>query len=369
MNFLNFWKSFFLPIQLGFGGGGGGGAPTTSTTNTSNLPEYVKPYVENMLSSAQSQIYNDDMTTFRPYQAYSANPNDYVAGFSPLQQQAQQTVSNMQVPGQFGQASGLAGMSGMGQAGLGMQAAGAGQQFANQATSPMATQAYMSPYMQNVVDYQKSQALRDYQLGQPKMQAAAVGQGAFGGNRLALQQSEAQRNLMGQLQGIQATGSQEAFKNAQAQQQFGAQLGLQGLQAGMTGLSGATQAASTLGSLGQSQLAGEQSIANLQAQQGLTQQQQEQQKINQAIQDYATAQQYPFMQLSVMNSLLRGLPLQSTTTQSYQAAPSTASQLAGLGLTGAAAYGLAKKKGGMIEEKKGSGLAALELNRLMSKKS
>jgi hypothetical protein len=32
-------------------------------------------------------------------------------------------------------------------------------------------------------------------------------------------------------------------------------------------------------------------------------------------------------------------------------------------------YGMAKKKGGKIEEKKGSGLAALELDRLMGKKS
>ena len=102
---------------------------------------------------------------------------------------------------------------------------------------------------------------------------------------------------------------------------------------------------------------------------GQQQQAQEQQKINQAIQDYATAQQYPFMQLSIMNSLLRGLPLQSTSTQSYQAAPNTLSQLSGLGLTGAAMYGMTKKKGGKIEEKKGSGLAALELDRLMGKKS
>jgi hypothetical protein len=41
--------------------------------------------------------------------------------------------------------------------------------------------------------------------------------------------------------------------------------------------------------------------------------------------------------------------LQSVTTQSYQAAPSAISQISGLGLTGAAAYGLAKKEGGIIE--------------------
>jgi hypothetical protein len=259
-------------------------------------------------------------------------------------------------------------MAGLGSLGVAGQAAGAGQRFANQATDPRQTAAYMSPYMQNVVDYQKSQALRDYQIGQPMMQAKAVGQGAFGGNRLALQQSEAQRGLMSQLQGIEGTGAQQAFQNAQAQQQFGANLGLQGYGAALQGLGQANQAAGTLGTVGGQQLQGQQAIIGTQAQMGAAQQQQEQQKINQSIQDYATAQQYPMMQLGTMNAMLRGLPLQQQTTQQYQAAPNQLSQLSGLGLTGAAMYGMAKKKGGKIEEKKGSGLAALELDRLMGKK-
>ena len=65
---------------------------------------------------------------------------------------------------------------------------------------------------------------------------------------------------------------------------------------------------------------------------GAQMQAQEQQKINQQIQDYATQQQYPFMQLGIMNSLLRGLPLQTTTTQSYQAQPALGQQALGLGL-------------------------------------
>jgi len=338
MNFLKFWVSFFTPISFSFGGGGGGGQPTTSTTNTSNLPEYVKPYVENMLGSAQTQIYNDDMTTFRPYQPYSSDVNDYVAGFSPLQQQAQQATANLQTPDQFSQGSGLAGIAGMGSLGLAGQAAGAGQQYAQQAQDPNAMRGYMSPYMQNVVDYQKSQAFRDYQIGQPKMQSAAVGQGAFGGNRLAIQQAEAQRGLMSQLQGIEATGAQKAFEDATKQQQFGANLGMQGIQAGLQGLGQVTQSANALGNLGTAQLGAQTGIINAQTQQGAAQQAAEQQKINQAIQDYATAQQYPMMQLSMMNSLLRGLPMQNTTTQQYQAQPGTAQQALGLGLGALGAY-------------------------------
>jgi len=348
------------------GGGGGGQAPPTQTySQTSNVPEYARPYVENMLQSTQAQIYNDDMTTFRPYQAYSANPEDYVAGFSPLQQQAQQSAYNLQTPGQFGVGSQMAGMSGIGSMGLAGQASQTGQNFAQQATNPYATQAYMSPYMQNVVDYQKQSALRDYQAAQPMRQAKATAAGAFGGSRQAIESSEAQRSLNSQLQGIEATGAQNAFQNAQAQQQFGANLGLQGLQTGLQGYGQAGQAASTLGSLGNQQLAAQQGIIGTQSQMGGQQQALEQQKINQAIQDYATAQQYPMMQLGMMNAMLRGLPLQQSTTQQYQAAPSAVSQLSGLGLTGAAMYGMAKKNGGKISEKEGSDLADLRLHKLL----
>lgn len=396
MNFLKLFKSFFFDqFMLGFGGGGGG-APTTNTTQTSNIPEYAKPYVTNMLTATQQQLFEGtptegggmDITGFKPYTPYSANPADYVAGFSPLQQQAQQGAGQLQTPGQFGAATQMAGAAGMGAmgaqrqgqmlgrqalgygaqgagiGGLGVQAAqqgfGAGEQFARQATDPYATQAYMSPYMQNVVDYQKGQALRDYQIAAPMRAAKAVGQGAFGGSRQAIESAEAQRNLMGQLQGIEAQGAQQAFQNAQAQQQFGANLGLQGLQAGygglglglqgaqaglsgvqgaigagqygLAGLGQATQAASTLGSLGGAQLGAQKDIIGLQNQMGTAQQQQQQQIINQAIQDYATQQQYPMMQLGFMSNMLRGLPMQASSTQMYQAAPSTAQQVAGLGL-------------------------------------
>jgi len=322
------------------GGGSGGGSPQPSVTNTqtSNVPEYARPYVENMLASTQKQIYNDDMTGFRPYQPYSTDPSNYVAGFSPLQQQAQAATANLQTPDQYGAGSSLAGMAGLGSLGIAGQAAGVGQQYNQMAQDPRTMQGFMSPYMQNVVDYQKQSALRDFQVAQPMRQAQATAKGAFGGSRQAIENAEAQRNLNTQLQGISATGSQKAFEDAQRQQQFGAQLGLQGYGAALQGLGQAGQAAGTLGQLGTQQLGAQQNIINLQSQAGAQQQAQEQQKINQSIQDYATAQQYPYMQLGIMNSMLRGLPLQSSTTQMYQAQPSTGQQLMGYGLGALGAY-------------------------------
>jgi hypothetical protein len=338
------------------GGGGGGGQPTQTTSYQTNIPEYARPYVENMLESTQKQIYTDDMGGFRPYKPYSTDVNNYFAGFSPMQQQAQQATAGLQTPGQYGTATGLAGMSGMGGLGLAGQMAGAGQQYAQQATNPNAVQSYMSPYMQNVVDYQKMQAVRDYQMAAPMRARAAVGAGAFGGSRQAIESAEAQRNLMSQLQGIEGQGRQSAFQQAQQAQQFGANLGLQGQQGALGGLGAATQAAGALGQLGGQQLGAQKEIIGLQSQMGKEQQALEQNKINQAIQDYAIAQQYPFMQLGMMNAMLRGLPLQTQTTQLYQAQPSMLQQGIGLAGAGASLFGGGRAAGGAIKEYRQGGI-------------
>ena len=338
------------------GGGGGGGQPTQTTSYNTNIPEYAKPYVTGMLEATQKQIYNDDRTSFRPYTPYSTDVNNYFAGFSPLQQQAQYESARMQQPGQFALGSGLAGAGGVGSLGLAGQAAGLGGQYAQMAQDPRAMQGYMSPYMQNVVDYQKSQALRDYQIASPMRARQAVGAGAFGGSRQAIMEAEAQRSLGSQLQGITATGSQKAFEDAQRQQQFGAQLGLQGLQTGLQGLGQVGQMGATLGQLGSQQQAADIARQNQMSMMGKQQQDLEQQKINQAIQNYAIQQQYPMMQLGFMSNMLRGLPLQAQTTQLYQAQPSTTQQAVGLLGAGASLFG--RKEGGAIKEYREGGIAS-----------
>ena len=198
-------------FRLYIGGGGGGQQqqqPTTQTVQQTNLPAWAQPYSEQLLGKAQALT----DTNQNDYQSYGG---ERLAGFTPMQQQAFGNIANMQVSPQTGQATGLAGMAGLG--GL-----GAGQNYMNMATSPAATQAFMSPYMQNVVDWQKQQAIMDYGRALPGMGAQAAQAGAFGGSRQALQQSEAQRNLQNQLAGIGATGAQNAFQQAQQAQQFGA---------------------------------------------------------------------------------------------------------------------------------------------------
>jgi len=278
----NGWTSAMTRTPyMGGGGGGGQPGPTTNYSQTSNIPDYAEPYVHSMLGATQKQMFTLDdanqVTGFQEYKPYSTNVNDYVAGFSPLQQQAQQSAYNLQTPGQFAPATGLAAASGMG-------SLGAGQQYASNVTNPGLMQSYMSPYQQNVTDVAKMAAIREAKMADTANKLGSARQGTYGGAREILGRTERERNLLSNLSNIQAQGSQSAYDKAMQSQQFGANLGMQGY-----GQSG--QAAATLGGLGSQQLAAQQGVIGTQAAQGLTQQQQEQTKINQAIQDYATQQQ------------------------------------------------------------------------------
>ena len=323
-------------IYGGGGGGGGSPGPSTTTSYNTNIPEYAQPYVENMLNAAQAQIYKPDMTGFNEYKPYSNNGADYVAGFSPMQQQAQSSAANMQVPGQYG-------VAGMQTYGLTNQMANTGRNFQQQATNPNAVQSYMNPYLQASLNPQLQEIQRQYGITGTQEQGQATQAGAFGGSREALMASENQRNKNMAMNQAIGQGYNNAFNNAQSQMNTGAQLGLQGQQAAMGG-------ASQLANIGGQQLNAQQGIANLQNTMGGQQQAQQQQIINQDIQNYATAQQYPYMQMGVLNSMLRGLPMQSTTTASYQAQPSIGMQATGLLGAASSLYGKTAREGGSVDD-------------------
>ena len=368
--------------------GGGGGGATTTNTNTSNIPEYARPYVETMLGSAQKELFNYDTqvdpvtgettqvpTSLKGYTPYSTDMNAYVAGPSDLQKQAYQSAAGMGPTAQNDIASGMAAQAGM-------QALGTQydpMMARSQNFGMGAAQQYMSPYAMSALAPTLQEQARQSAIQGQQLQAKAVGQGAFGGSRQGLEQAENARNL-GMLQNKTLTeGMNTAYNNAQAQfnadqarnmqaqqanigqQQFGANLGMQGL-------STALNSANQLGTLGQNQFNQQTGAINLQNTLGGQQQATEQSKINQQIQNYANQQQWAMQQLGNMSNLLRGLPMQSTTTQSYQAAPSTASQLAGVGTALAGAAGKTAKSGGSvknIKKRPNAGLAAGALNKAM----
>ena len=84
-------------------------------------------------------------------------------------------------------------------------------------TQPGAASAYMSPYMQSVVDIQQREAQRQADIASTKRGAQFAQAGAFGGGRQAIENAEAARNLAMQKGDIQSTGLQSAFKSAQEQ--------------------------------------------------------------------------------------------------------------------------------------------------------
>lgn len=90
---------------------------------------------------------------------------------------------------------------------------------------------YMSPYMQAVVEDQKSQAIQDFERQAASRDAAAVQAGAFGGSRQAVQEALAEESLQDKLGSIGATGAQAAFQ--EAQQQFERDRAAQERQLGM----------------------------------------------------------------------------------------------------------------------------------------
>ena len=330
-------------------------------TNVS-IPDYAKPYVEDLLGQAQG--YTD--VNARPYEQYMG---DRVAQFSPLQQQSYQNAALMQTAPQLADATALAGMSGLGA--LNTQYtfrpsdfnAAFGAATTRDAQGNVTGNTMMNPYMQNVVERQQADARRQSDITRQIQDAQAARSGSFGGSGRLLANNQINANLARQQGDIQAQGLNTAYNQAMGQyntqnqlnaqqQQYGAGLGLQGLQT-------ANQAASNLANIGQTQYGQNMGLLNVQNQFGGQQQQQVQNVLNNQYQDYLNYQNYPYKQLGFMSDMLRGLPLTQQSSTIYQQPPSMVSQVAGLGLTGAA---LMKAKGGTIDSnERPAGLADLAI--------
>jgi len=311
---------------------GGSPSPPSQPTMTSQvtIPEYAQPYMERLLGKTEA-------LTESPYQAYGG---ERISQITPEQQAARAEVSGLGTPGQFGVGTGMIGAGGLSSLGYGQQAAGAGQQYMGMATDPTQVQAFMSPYQQAVTDVQKQAAAREAQMAQMKANLGSARQGTYGGARQALAYAERERGLLDRLNQIQAEGSQRAFEAAQKAQQFGSELGLRGLQTGVTAAGQAAQAGQAMGQLGAAEQ--QANIDRLKAQEafGAMTQQQRQQALDLAYQDFLAQQQYPYKQLGFMSDLLRGSAnLAGTGGKTvYEPPPSLAQQVVGPGLLGLGIY-------------------------------
>ena len=316
------------------GGGSGGGGATTSTTYTSNLPEYARPYFERMMERAETE-------SNQPYVEYK---KDRIAGFTPDTQAgfditrsvATGGVPEMNTAGQMVQGAAERGLT-------------AGDYKSNPITQSAFGQAqaeqYMSPYMTEVLERQKSAAVRDFQEGRPSRETQAIKSGAFGGYRSAIQEGVAERGLQNRMADIEATGRQKAYESAQAQYERdrAASMQAQGmteqqrLAAAQYGLAGAglgLQAGTAMGQLGAMRQGLTLQQAQALQQQGGVQQQQGQKSLDLDYQDFLNQQGWDKQQINYLSQIMRGVPVQPQQVVSQYQTVNPYAQLAGLGIAG-----------------------------------
>lgn len=379
---------------------GGGGGSTTSTVHQSSLPEYARPYYENLMGQAEA-------VAGEPYIPYGG---PRIAGFDDDTMAAHQGVRDVNVYGD------PANLAAQGYASLGTsQALGTSYDPWQIFNTHMAAniygsdvtpdeyllggqgsfdadtmRQYMSPYMDAVTDRMKEQAILDARRAKVLRDDEYTRAGAYGGSRQAVGDYLAEEGLLDRLSDIQATQTQQAFENAQMQFERDRAAGIQAgstdlgamLQAGIanqgnfleaqrlaeqsrqytsgldyqtqlaneqnrqaaaqTALQGAQtglQGAGVLGGLG-SQFQSDW-LTRLQALGGVGAEQSAltQRMLDQAYEDFLNQRDYPRQTLGWLSGILQGVPVnpQSNVIQ-YQPAPNPYSQLLGLGLGGAGLY-------------------------------
>ena len=305
-----------------YGGGGSKSAPAPAATSTvvekAEFPPELRPFITDILEKAQAQ------EQARLAAGYPVYPGPRIAQFTPEERAAQAGIVSLvgsQEP-TFDIAKGLT-------------AAGTG------AATAETIGERMSPYMQQVVDIEKREAERAADARRQQLAAQAVGSRAFGGSREAFMQSELDRNLQQQLGDIQARGQQAAFQQAQQafEQQKQRQLAGGQQMAGMAPIQSGVQF-KELGAL-----------AGI----GEQQRQQQQKALDLGFQQFREEQTYPEASLQQYQSIIRGFPLQPTTTQTQQSilpTPSLGQQLIGMGTGALGLAGAAKtlfKEGGPLK--------------------
>jgi len=227
-------------------------------SESSTLSEWAGPYVTGMLGQTQALAQ-------QPYQVYQG---PQTAGASDLQSKIFQGLGSLSYPSTLGKS------------------------FTDQATA----QQYMNPYLQSALQPQLDELRRQSQITQMQNAAKATSQGAFGGSRQALMDTETQRNLLDQMNKTVGQGYATAYDKAM--QQFNTEQG---------------QA---------------KTLSDMLSEAGKTQRDIEQQGITADYNEFLAQRDYPQKMLQFQQSMLQNLPI---STISY--APGQQSTLGSLSST------------------------------------
>ena len=309
---------------------------TSTVVSKTELPKYQEKFLKDLLA-----------TTKDIGGAPIDIPAAQVAGLTPAQQEAIRLgfagVGGYAPMMQAGEASLGAGAGAIAQ-GIGTALSGApllAQTVG--AYDPQSYQAFMDPYMEEVVQTAQADIARQGDIAQQNIGAQAVRGGAFGGSRQAVAEQELQRNVADQMArtGAQLRSAgfqqaqqqaQNAFQNQMARQQSAAQLfgalgqgvGALGGQLAKTGLS---QAA-----LGESAQAAQQRDINALMSLGGLEQAQAQAELDVGRASALEQAYEPYQRVGFMSDIFRGVPTsQSTTQTSSTPDPSFLQQALGFG--------------------------------------
>lgn len=278
---------------------GGGGTPTQVTK--SEIPSWIQqPIQENIQLAGQLAA--------RPYEAYQGQT---VAGFSPMQQAAQQYATQG--------------------VGYSLPAYAQAQQVAAQETGYQAPQflgsditGYMNPYTQNVLDVAQQQLQRQTQQQLQNIGQQARAARAFGGSRQGLQEGVLRAEAARSAGELAANLQNQAFQQATALQQadFARQQAASGQRLG------AAQQLAALGAGGQAAIGQDVSLlAGLGSQQQALQQAQLQDQYRR----WQEAQQYPLQMLALRQAAIPGGGVGQTQTATTSGGTSASPFLSGLG--------------------------------------
>ena len=250
---------------------------------SAEIPTELKPYYTDILGKAQA-LYNKRVEEgYKPYEGPT------MAQFTPEQQATFAGIAGLQgqVAPKFAEAEQLT------------------RDAAAHITGAQIQEA-MSPYQQAVTDIEKRESQKAFEQNVlPKLRAAQVAQGSFGGTRGTLLEAQALADQQRGLADIQAKGSAAAFRDARA-----------ALEAERTRMGqGATQLANI------APAALKTGLAELGAQQtvGETKQRQAQTALDEAYRQFLQEKQEPYEAMQKYQAVVTGAPL--TTTQFAQPAP------------------------------------------------
>jgi len=296
--------------------------PTEQNIVQSSLPKYFEPYAIDMIKRAESESKRE----YTPYEGQRlADENTDTA----RSREIARSVAEGGIPGLTQATGGTA--AGMNRA---LQSMG----FQSQDFDTAQAQKYMSPYLQNVLDVQKNQAILDFQRQQAGRDASAVQAGAFGGSRGAVQQGLASEALQRQLGDIQATGQQKAFE--QAQQQFGAdrEARLAAERQGLSAAESLSGQSAQLAALGEKARAGDIESAQLLEKIAKDRQAREQAGLDLAYEDFVRQRDMPREDLTFLSSILRGVPVTPSTETTKFQQYNPVKDLLGTGIAGLGLY-------------------------------